>query len=153
MHFYSSTRHLQMLPSAFLLLDNQVYIFQAFYLFPTPQGRNAYLPPQNFVLIIYLSQAYLFPLKISTNWNLRVSTSGARMKHNVHGSLLTNAHLCEQTHSATARHEYAAQRNTNDTETTNLNLGVTKVLSYIPLSSSIISNYKSNCYNQQNKYR
>ena len=54
--------------------------------------------------------------------NLRVSTSGARMKHNVHGSLLTNAHLCEQTHSATARHEYAAQRNTNDTETANLNL-------------------------------
>ena len=48
-----------------------------------------------------------------TNWKLCVSTSGARMKHNVHGSLLTNAHLCEQTHSATARHEHAAQRNAN----------------------------------------
>ena len=33
------------------------------------------------------------------------------------------------------------------------NLGVTKILSYMPLSSSIISNYKSNCNNQQNKYR
>ena len=37
------------------------------------------------------------------------------MKHNVHGSLLTNAHLCEQTPSATTRHEYAAKRNTNST--------------------------------------
>lgn len=35
----------------------------------------------------------------------------------------------------------------------NWNLGLTKILSYIPLSSSIISNYKSNCYNQQNKCR
>ena len=34
---------------------------------------------------------------------------------NVHGSLLTNAHLCEQTHSATARHEHEVQRNANGT--------------------------------------
>ena len=44
------------------------------------------------------------------------------MKHNVHGSLLTNAHLCEQTHSATARHEYAAKRNTNGTSSINPDL-------------------------------
>ena len=44
--------------------------FQAFYLSPTPQGRNVHLPPQNFVLIIYLSRAYLCPLKISINWVL-----------------------------------------------------------------------------------
>ena len=70
MHFYSSTMYLQMISSAFLLPDNQVYIFPAFYLSPTPQGRNVYLPPQNFVLIIYLSRAYLFSLKISINWKL-----------------------------------------------------------------------------------
>lgn len=62
--------YLQMIPSAFLLSDNQVYIFQAFYLSLTPQGRNVHLPPQNFVLIIYLSRAYLYPLKISINWVL-----------------------------------------------------------------------------------
>ncbi len=32
---------------------------------------------------------------------------------NVHGSLLTNAHSREQTHSATARHEHEAQQNAN----------------------------------------
>ena len=64
----------------------------------------------------------LYCEKKLTNRNLRVSTSGARMKHNVHGSLLTNAHLCEQTHSATARHEYAAKRNTNSTAAVTSNL-------------------------------
>lgn len=61
------------------------------------------------ILLLFVKIIYFCAI----NRKLCISTSGARMKHNVHGSLLTNAHLCEQTHSATARHEHAAQRNAN----------------------------------------
>lgn len=72
---------------------------------PAESLSYAFSPP---ILLTLFRRSEIIQLRAVRGWSILRG-----------GSLLTQAHLCDQPHSATARHEHGAKRNANGTALTN----------------------------------